>query len=302
MKNIFLGLSVVLALTACDSNKTKYVLNKDAFCSGLDNNKESVICKDASGAEIAAGRVIEYFPNGKIYRSIQIKNGTLDGLSQIFYENGKIKSEYFFANEKTLRKEYSEDGVLRDVMNYTDNKFDGERTIYYSDGTTERQIHEQGQLISAKKYNKEGLITYDYDVKTKTGIGYEYNEYGILVEKAEFQDFKEINSEKIPAEQIEAECQKRINICQGNSFKDIKKGCKTIAVNGKVVAKSGLGIQIEDVPNVIIKTKKDYNIGDMYETSTYIEYVKSHKYRPVHNPYMAIDVYEFEETKLPICK
>lgn len=323
MKNIFLNLFAVLALTACGSDKSDYILEKTAFCSNTGTD-EPMICTDSDGAKIN-GRIIGYYPNGKIHKNFIVKNGVPDGIAKTFYENGKkkqelkyvqgelnglskawnmngkIQSEHHYKNNKYdgIRKEYDENGKLHDILTYKNGKLDGERTTYSKKGT-EKQIYNDGSLVSAKTYNEKGKLKSDYDGTTQKE--YKYNDYGILVSTSEHQNFMEISTEKIPEEQIAAECAKFIKACQGESFKDIKKGCKTVGISGKVVTKSDKGIQIEHLPNVVIKTKANYKIGDLFEPKTYLEYITSRKYRTFNNLNNTVDVYEFKETDLPICE
>lgn len=321
MKNVFVVLSVVLALSACSSDSADYILNDSAFCSGMGNN-ETMICKDKNNKQIN-GHIIEYFPSGKIHRDFSIKDGIPDGIAKVFYENGKRKQQMNYKSGKLegparawnangkiqsechykngiydgMRKEYDENGMLQYEMPYTNGKLDGVQKEFTKEGKIlAESTYEKGQHILTKVYDKDGKLQEEDNGLTITK--YDYNEYGILVSKVE----DGIIRKDTPKEQIQAQCKKYIDACAGDTLKELKRGCKMVVVHRMVVSKNAHGIQLDGVPNVIIKTKVDYNVGDMYVPTTYVEYVKSHIYRPLKNLETRIDMYEFKETNLPICE
>lgn len=333
MKNVFLYLSALLVLSACDSNKPDYVLNETAFCSGLNTEAENVVCKDKDDKTIY-GRIVEYFPNGKIYRDFYVKDGVLHGAYEMFYENGKkhkyiphvngrfeglarqwyengnIQSEHNYKNGKMygLRKEYYDTGILRDEMNYKNAKLEGIWKHYTKEGKLDYENnYKDGKVERGKTYSKNGKSYTEYeDKKNADGDNlqtqYEYNEYGILVSKSTFTNFKKTSHEDIDSELIQEQCAKYIDICMGDSLSKLKPGCKTEISQSQIVSKNTLGIQLESMPNVVIKTNRKYKIGDMYTPSGYIEYTGLQTYRALNSLTTQIDVYEFKETNIPVCK
>ncbi|MBQ7245271.1 MAG: hypothetical protein IJS34_02785, partial [Alphaproteobacteria bacterium] len=150
-------------------------------------------------------------------------------------------------------------------------------------------------------YNEKGKLLKDIIKNaedTSLQTEYEYNEYGILVSKVNYKDFKEIGREDTPEDEIQKQCQQFVDFCRGDNP---KKGCKTNAGHRKIVSKSVRGIQLEGVPDIIIKTTNDYAVGDIYYPKTYVEYIGVYHYTPL-NITKRIKVSEFKETNMPICK
>ena len=71
-------------LCSCNRN---YVVDETAVCRGLsEDSSEPVFCVDKSGKPIN-GRVRQYYPNGKIWREMTIRNGIENGVEREYYEN-----------------------------------------------------------------------------------------------------------------------------------------------------------------------------------------------------------------------
>ena len=61
-----------------------------------------------------SGKTEYFYPNGKIFSTMNVKNGVLDGEAKLYYENGKLK---LIANNKDGKMNgivttYSEDGKV----------------------------------------------------------------------------------------------------------------------------------------------------------------------------------------------
>ena len=91
-----------------------------------------------------------YFNNK--YNKFTLREGILDGLYKIYHENGQLKHEGTYKDDKVdgLVKFYYENGQLKEEGTYKDGKLDG----------TYKWYHKNGQLKSERTYKDDEVINY----------------------------------------------------------------------------------------------------------------------------------------------
>lgn len=160
------------------TEESDYVLNETAFCTGIGSN-ETVVCKDKN-KKLLTGKVIEYFPNGKVHRKFVMKNGHADGLWQRFIENGKLQWETTFKDGKHngVYKEYYENGNLKFETPFKDDKRNGVSKSYYENGNLkfETSFKDDKQNGGHKVYDTNGALVGERNYKDgkANGLSTEY--------------------------------------------------------------------------------------------------------------------------------
>lgn len=131
--------------------------------------------------KIYNGKFIDYYYSGRIQGEGILKNGKLDGLRKMYFQNGNVSVERYYTNSISngLEKEYYEDGTLKQKgvlisgkedgiweiyfpngqlkrrTNYKNGKFDGESTTYYSTGKIlSVELGQNGKIIPDKRLEK----------------------------------------------------------------------------------------------------------------------------------------------------
>jgi tetratricopeptide (TPR) repeat protein len=94
------------------------------------------------------GRFVDYFLNGKIQGEGTLKNGVMDGLRTVYYQNGQ---KNFFRNYKSgIADGYSEDyfqnGAIQQKGSFKNGTDDGLWVSYYSTGAVKRQTNFVNQI------------------------------------------------------------------------------------------------------------------------------------------------------------
>ena len=138
-----------------------------------------------------------YYDIGKEFLNYKViyKDGKIDGLIKILYEDGSLKSEINFTNGKRngQEKEYYKSGKLKAEYTNLDNLMNGDYISYYENG----EINSQGkykdgiQIGDWVYYNKYGEKTEEmfYDEKgKKTGIYKQYDIDGILFNEIDYKN------------------------------------------------------------------------------------------------------------------
>ena len=81
------------------------------------------------------------------------------GISKSYYEDGKLKSEENYKDDKRngISKSYYKNGKLEREANYKDGKLEGISKSYYKNGKLEREEnYKEDELVSIKSYNRNG--------------------------------------------------------------------------------------------------------------------------------------------------
>ncbi|MCK5580841.1 MAG: hypothetical protein KAJ18_06165 [Candidatus Omnitrophica bacterium] len=146
--------------------------------------------RDANGViekkgKILNGRVEFTDEYSKTSGEEYYRKGKKHGLSQTFYENGKIKEKALYEFGRLIwREENYQDGTLRLKVDYSDarakegNAEAGIGKLYYKNGNMKYEWHctYTSELGFRKTYNQKGQLMYE-----------EYfNEDGVVVEKKSY--------------------------------------------------------------------------------------------------------------------
>tara|TARA_B100000941_G_scaffold250032_1_gene196131 strand:+ start:358 stop:912 length:555 start_codon:yes stop_codon:yes gene_type:complete len=88
------------------------------------------------------GTYEEFFANGDIKISIEMKFGIKNGQFKRFYENGNIKESMFYVNDLLSGKRisYWGNGLKKEENNFVSGALRGENIFYYSNGQVRRRI------------------------------------------------------------------------------------------------------------------------------------------------------------------
>lgn len=134
------------------------------------------------------GPKTEYYPSGKICKQYVLSDGKIsglykffsekgflvseqnmtdgvpNGLMKTFFENGQVKSESMYKDGMATgySKEYYESGQLKSDSQLTGNpwEYTGTTMLYYDTGALNvKSVVENGKLVSAIHYDKEGRVT-----------------------------------------------------------------------------------------------------------------------------------------------
>ncbi len=122
------------------------------------------------------GEITSYFPNGKVSRKYELKNGMFVG---DYYEYNPDGSKRYFANYENNNRNgkssmYYSTGKIRNEYTYKDGDLHGEFTEYHKNGKVKRK----GTYLNDDLHG----IVEEYDVNGKLMNKYEYNG-GSLYEK-----------------------------------------------------------------------------------------------------------------------
>src|SRR3989338_2731416 len=93
-----------------------------------------------------------YFPNGKLERQIEFKEGKMHGLMQVFSEEGKPSMEIYYENgvmhgSSTM---YNEHGEVHIISNYAHGKLEGDMVIFSNGKPYLKKTYKNGIAIGQK--------------------------------------------------------------------------------------------------------------------------------------------------------
>lgn len=146
----------------------------------------------------------EYYPNGKICKQYTLSDGKINGLykyfsekgfliseqsytdglpnglMKTFYESGTVKSESYYKDGLATgqSKEYYENGTLKSDSQLSGNpwEYSGTTMLYFDTGTLNvKSIVENGKLVSAISYDKQGRVTSEEYEGKNISYWYEVN-------------------------------------------------------------------------------------------------------------------------------
>ena len=95
----------------------------------------------------------EYWDNGKLKSESHYKDGNLDGRTTEWYEDGEVKSVGYYDNDKLeAKREFWDNSELKSASNYKDGKLNGKKTEWYEDGKVKSvNYYYNGKLLEIKK-------------------------------------------------------------------------------------------------------------------------------------------------------
>lgn len=136
------------------------IVNYNVFC-------QDTIFFDSDWKKINTYKQSEYY-------SIILRDNTDTSKAKVttFFKSGQIRQELFYSNlSKHLRdgasKTWYNDGKLKEEAYYADNKLHGKLQTFWDNGRLKRDdLYEKGKLIEGKIYNSDGAPTqyYDYEI------------------------------------------------------------------------------------------------------------------------------------------
>jgi antitoxin component YwqK of YwqJK toxin-antitoxin module len=161
--------------------------------------------KEIDFAAMLNGPKTEYYPNGKVAKKYQLKDGQIDGLYEFFSDSGFIVSSQEMKNgvANGAFKAFFKNGKTQSVTNFKDGLPQGESVTYYPDGGTKSRSvctgdlmkptceiqsyypngqlqseskSAEGELVFAIKYDDQGRVT--SDEKPGMTISYGYDKDG----------------------------------------------------------------------------------------------------------------------------
>ena len=104
------------------------------ICVSAQSANKSVLQFETRGGLIyLAGEAVpfsglneDFYPSGKLWFRITIKDGVPDGKAEFWYENGNKKSEQFYAKGTIvgIQREWSEDGDLAEEVDHGENEIE----------------------------------------------------------------------------------------------------------------------------------------------------------------------------------
>jgi antitoxin component YwqK of YwqJK toxin-antitoxin module len=101
-----------------------------------------------------------YYMNGNPKKEFNYKEGLFHGRAAYFYDDGKIdvESNYKMGRRDGAVKSYFPDGKLAFELSYEDDKLEGVARFYTESKLTQEFVYNQGLLISAKEWDKDGKL------------------------------------------------------------------------------------------------------------------------------------------------
>lgn len=116
----------------------------------------------------------------------QWASGQQDGPFEEYYDNGQLKVQGHYKNEKPVGtwQKYHPNGQLSGVYSYSDGKLDQEKTYYFDNGNINWEIKEVDGKYIGKGYYESGNLFYERIVSN--GYYKEYFESGTLAIEANY--------------------------------------------------------------------------------------------------------------------
>jgi len=137
------------------------------------------ICKQYTLADGKISGMYRYFSEkGFLVSEQNMTDGLPNGLMKTFYESGKVKSESMFKDGMATgySKEYYENGNLKTDSQLSGNpwEYTGTTMLYYDTGALNvKSIIENGKLVSAIHYDREGRVTMEESEGRNVSYWYE---------------------------------------------------------------------------------------------------------------------------------
>ena len=112
--------------------------------------------------EIYNGRFIDYYYSGRIQGEGIVKNGKLEGIRKMYFQNGNISVERNYTNSISdgLEKEYYEDGTLKQKGVFINGKEDGIWETYFPNGQVKQRTNLKNGIVDGEStiYYSTGKI------------------------------------------------------------------------------------------------------------------------------------------------
>ena len=183
MKRIFYLSIFIFGIISCASKlETIELRNEDGkVIERFTQHKET---------KLKEGKLEIYDSDGKILETAHYKNGQLNGLRTVFYENGQaqVVEQYENGIFKGLFKTFYENGALKLEGEYTNGMMNGKWKGYYDSGELKEIVtfvdnEENGPFVEYFKNGKTKTEGNYLDGDNEHGELKMYNEAGDLVRK-----------------------------------------------------------------------------------------------------------------------
>ncbi len=103
-----------------------------------------------------------YYPNGKLKKYYETKNGMVDGVLIEYYQNGSIKSKSNWKNDilHGLSIHYYKNGKIKEKNFYIDGLINGKSLEYYKNGSLKKNLSKINDTIIgvANFFHKNGML------------------------------------------------------------------------------------------------------------------------------------------------
>lgn len=151
--------------------------------------------------DVKSGIYIEFDKSGAIAIQETYKNGQLDGEQKKYGSgpNGRIlKSSFTYKNGQYhgTCTEFTDNGLIRSLVQYKEGKKDGETKWFYTSGKLAMQQTYSNNMLEGpqKVYNQQGILTSDgqYKAGLKNGNWTEYYDSGKMKSQGAYVDDKQV--------------------------------------------------------------------------------------------------------------
>ena len=144
--------------------------------------REDGLLVETKTLKLANGVGQLFYESGKIKSETPFKEGIREGVGKTYYESGKLQSETPFKNDKMegLKKEYYESGVVQSELFFVNDEAHGMAKMYYPTGKlqgetpfkknkpdgTAKLFSPKTQLLRTIEF-KEGEVVQGFDYDAK---------------------------------------------------------------------------------------------------------------------------------------
>ncbi len=155
----------------------------------------------AAKKDVMDGVYKEYYRNGNLKLAINLKDGKLSGLNEVYMKDGHLIATRNYLNGQPHGeyKDYYSDGSLHVVGMAVNGKKEGWERKYYKNGPLLEEIFYQDGLGQgeAKTYYENGKLRYQGNLKNgKFQNITEYDQDGKLVKEIQYNPLKIIDKKK----------------------------------------------------------------------------------------------------------
>jgi TonB family protein len=107
--------------------------------------------------------IVTYYPSGKIESIIYTKNSQREGRALLFFENGNIKEERNYLNDKVsgVVRQYYPNGNIKETFSIVEGKRDGVTSYYDSNGVHIEDVLFEKGLRKGQDFNLVGEYRYE---------------------------------------------------------------------------------------------------------------------------------------------
>lgn len=160
--------------------------------------------------QVYSGRFIDYYSSGRKKGEGTLKNGKIDGVRKMYYQNGKliVERNYLQSVPNGLETEYYEDGSIKQKGIMKNGKEDGVWEIYFPNGQVkQRTKFDNGNMVdeSVIYYSNGKICATEKIINGKVNTDKNFEEVKDLMNKSntEYQNGNEKYALKLVEKAIE---------------------------------------------------------------------------------------------------